>query len=334
MLTVQSLDGAGYTRLRRMQDRIQQLFRGHDPLAVTVEMAVIFFGVYLMLRFIQGTRGAGVFKGLIVLVAGLFLALRFVGLFSDAFAQLRFLSEGLLGALALFLLVVFQPELRQGMVRLGQTTALGTDRRRDDQTVEAVAEAVEFLSRNSFGAVIAIERTVPLKGLAASGVVVDAAISARLLESIFWPSSPLHDLAVVIRGDRIAAASVQLPLAEETPGWRLGSRHRAALGATLETDALVIIVSEETGVIRMADNGRMSQEIRADDLLSALRQRLHAQLPAAPTSLVDRLRRLAGSPPRPPRGATSGVAESRVASSGDAAADSASAHADAVAPRG
>lgn len=294
MLAVGLGTRAGYTRPHRMFDRLVQLFRGHDPLAVAAEMAVIWIGVYLMLRFIQGTRGAGVFKGLVVLVAVLFLALRFVGLFSDAFAQLRFLSEGLLGALALFLVVVFQPELRQGMVRLGQTTVISSDRRREDHTIEAVAESVEFLSRNSFGAVIVIERSVPLRGLAATGVPIDALVSARLLESIFWPSSPLHDLAVVVRGDRVAAASVQLPLAEETPGARLGSRHRAATGATLETDALVVVVSEETGAIRLAEKGRLSDEVRADDILDVLRLRLHAQAPSREGSLLRRLARRAG----------------------------------------
>jgi len=277
-----------------MLDRLFQLFRGQDPLAVVAEMAVIWLGVFLILRFLQGTRGAGVFKGLIVLVAVLFLALRFVGLFSDAFARLRFLSEGLLGALAIFLLVVFQPELRQGMVRLGQTAAFNPERRRRDRSSEAVAEAVEFLSRNTFGAVIVIERMVPLSGLAANGVPIDAVVSARLLESIFWPSSPLHDLAVVIRGERIAAASVQLPLADESAGHRLGSRHRAAIGATIETDALVVVVSEETGSIRFAENGHLSDEVRPDDVADALRRRLLPPPRDHRESIAGHLRRMAG----------------------------------------
>lgn len=300
-----------------MTDRFFQLFRGQDPLAVMAEMAVIWVGVYLVLRFLQGTRGAGVFKGLIVLIAVLFLGLRFVGLFSDAFARLRFLSEGLLGALAIFLLVVFQPELRQGMVRLGQTAAFNPERRRRDRSTEAIAEAVEFLSRNTFGAVIVIERTVPLSGLAANGVPIDAVISARLIESIFWPSSPLHDLAVVIRGDRIAAASVQLPLADESAGHRLGSRHRAAIGATIETDALVVVVSEETGSIRFAENGQLSAEIRPDDVAEALRQRLLPPARDARDSIRERLKRLA---PRAPEAGGDGEVPPVRAEAGDAVA--------------
>lgn len=315
--------GAGYTRRERMFERLLQLFRGQDPLAVVAEMAVIWIGVFLILRFIQGTRGAGVFKGLIVLVAVLFLALRFVGLFSDSFARLRFLSEGLLGALAIFLLVIFQPELRQGMVRLGQTAAINPERRKRDRTFEAVAEAVEFLSRNSFGAVIVIERSVPLSGLSASGVPIDAQVSARLIESIFWPSSPLHDLAVVIRGDRIVAASVQLPLADESAGLRLGSRHRAAIGVTLETDALVVIVSEETSAIRLAENGRLSSEILADDVVEVLRQHLQPSVPLPSGSFVDRMRRFAGVAPRPAAASSSQATTSDDALLTDAATDEA-----------
>lgn len=307
-----------------MLERLLQLFRGQNPLAVAAEMAVIWIGVYLALRFLQGTRGAGVFKGLIVLVAALFLALRVVGLFSESFARLRFLSEGLLGALAIFLLVVFQPELRQGMVRLGQTAALHPDRRRRDRVFEAVAEAVEFLSRNTFGAVIVIERTVPLSGLAANGVPIDAIASSRLLESIFWPSSPLHDLAVVIRGDRIAAASVQLPLAEETHGHRLGSRHRAAIGTTMETDALVVIVSEETGSIRLAENGRLSDEVKPDDLPEVLRRRLMPAARDERESIFGRVRRLAGSSSARARGidasAESAIGAESASSSDDSSA--------------
>jgi len=296
-----------------------------------VEMAVIWIGVFLMLRFIQGTRGAGVFKGLIVLVAVLFLALRFIGLFSDGFARLRFLSEGLLGALALFLLVVFQPELRQGMVRLGQTAAFNPDRRRRDQTLEEIAEAVEFLSRNSFGAVMVIERTVPLGGLSASGVPVDGRVSARLLESIFWPSSPLHDLAVVIRGDRIVAASVQLPMADESAHLRLGSRHRASIGATFETDALVVVVSEETSAIRIAENGRLSKEIPIDEIGNVLRRHLQPGTQAGKASLADRVRRFVGAAPR---STSVGTVDTVDATATDEFPATEAAPADPVAPRG
>lgn len=255
-----------------MFDRLFQLFRGSDPLSVAVELSVIFVGVLFVLRFLQGTRGAGVFKGAIILVAVLLLGIRFAGLFSESFARLRFLSEGLLGAIAVFLLVVFQPELRQAMVRLGQTI-VPSERRNLDPLVDSLDEAVGFLSRNRFGALVVIERGTSLAGLAAQGVQLDARLTAPVLESIFWPSSPLHDLAVVIRGERIAAASVQLPLTDETFAVRLGARHRAAVGVTEECDALVVVVSEENGAIRLAESGKLSDPVPYADFAEQLRQR-------------------------------------------------------------
>jgi diadenylate cyclase len=254
-------------------DRITQLFHGGQPLAIAIELAVIFAGVLVILRFLQGTRGAGVFKGMIVLVAVLILGIRFAGLFSESFARLRFLSEGLLSAIAVFMLVIFQPELRQAMVRIGQTMS-PSERRRIDPVVDALEASVEFLSRNQFGALIAIERGTSLAGLVSQGVVIDAAISAELIESVFWPSSPLHDLAVIIRGDRVAAASVQLPIADPVPGMKLGARHRAAMGATLESDCLVVVVSEENGQIRFAERGELSDPVPTADFADRLRQKL------------------------------------------------------------
>jgi diadenylate cyclase len=262
---------AWYSRL--VFDRLFQLFRGSDPLSVAVELSVIFVGVLFVLRFLQGTRGAGVFKGAIILVAVLLLGIRFAGLFSESFARLRFLSEGLLGAIAVFLLVVFQPELRQAMVRLGQTI-VPSERRNLDPLVDSLDEAVGFLSRNRFGALVVIERGTSLAGLAAQGVQLDARLTAPVLESIFWPSSPLHDLAVVIRGERIAAASVQLPLTDETFAVRLGARHRAAVGVTEECDALVVVVSEENGAIRLAESGKLSDPVPHADFAEQLRTRL------------------------------------------------------------
>ncbi|MCA9296869.1 MAG: DNA integrity scanning protein DisA nucleotide-binding domain protein, partial [Phycisphaerales bacterium] len=135
----------------------------------------------------------------------------------------------------------------------------------------------QFLSKSQFGARIAIERQVQLGGLVEGGQELDSVISARLLETIFWPNSPLHDLGVVIRGDRIVAASVQFPLIEEgaitgTPG----SRHRAAAGVCVESDCVVVIVSEETGTISIAQHGRITFDIPRDQIATELAKRLDA----------------------------------------------------------
>ncbi len=258
-----------------MLEWLGQLFRGNEPVAIAIELAIIWLAVYLVLRFLRGTRGAGVLKGVIVILAALILSLRFAGTGSDTFARLRFVAEALLGTLAIALVVIFQPELRSALVRIGQSRWLGGTSARYREVVGVLDEAVEFLSRNQFGAIIVIERNVPLGDVVRTGVPIGGEISARLLESIFWPNSPLHDLAVVIRGDRIVAANVQLPLADASvvPA-RLGSRHQAALGAALDTDAVVVTVSEQTGEIRISSAGRLSDPIAYDDFASELRRAL------------------------------------------------------------
>jgi diadenylate cyclase len=146
-----------------------------------------------------------------------------------------------------------------------------------------VSVAVSFLSKSQFGALIAIERNSRLGGLIDAGVALDALVDARLLESIFWPNSPLHDLGVVIRGDRILAASVQFPLAEEgLVSVEYGSRHRAAVGLSMESDCIVVIVSEETGGISIAEHGRLTSNIPRDDFRDVLGARLRAPVVEEP----------------------------------------------------
>jgi diadenylate cyclase len=243
-------------------------------------MAVIWVCVYMIVRFLRGTRGAGVVKGVAVLLVLLTLLIRVLGQGTDTFGRLNFIYERFLGLLALLLIVVFQPELRQAMIRLGYTRLLRGSRRELDEVIKAVSEAARALSRNRFGALIALERSVKLGGLVEGGENIDARLSARLLESIFWPSNPLHDLGVVIRGNRIVAASVLFPLAEE--GYlphRYGSRHRAAVGVTLDSDCLVVVVSEETGAISIAENGRLEADIPLAEFADVLARRLQAPAP-------------------------------------------------------
>jgi diadenylate cyclase len=252
-----------------------QLFRGNEPVAIAIELAIIWLAIFLVLRFLHGTRGAGVLKGVMLIMLALVLSLRFAGTGSDTFARLRFVAEALVGTLAIALVVIFQPELRSALVRIGQSRWLGGTRTRYREVVNILDEAVEFLSRNQFGALIVIERSVPLGDVVQTGVPIGGEVSARLLESIFWPNSPLHDLAVVIRGDRIVAANVQLPLADASavPA-RLGSRHQAALGVAQETDAVVVTVSEQTGEIRISAAGKLSNPIAYDDFAAELRRAL------------------------------------------------------------
>jgi len=256
------------------ENNATQFLRALQTPEAIFELVVIWVVVLLLYRFLRGTRGAGILRGLavvlILLTAGLVIA-------GDTLERLNFLYSKFIGLLAMLLIVVFQPELRQGMTRLSELVA-----RRAPQTdalLDQISVAVEFLSRSQFGALIVIERSVHLGGLVEGGVRLDAEISARLLQSIFYPNNPLHDLAVVLRGERVLAANVQLPLADigVVPA-ELGSRHRAAVGITVEADCLVVIVSEENGAIRIAERGRLCAPIPRDQFRSRLAERLAASL--------------------------------------------------------
>lgn len=243
---------------------------------ILIELAVIWIGVYLVFRFLQGTRGAGVIRGLGVLGVVL-MVLWLVMVNTESFGRLQLILNYFVGLLAVLLIVIFQPELRQAAIRIGQTKFIRWGGVEQVKTIDAISDAADFLSRNQFGAIIAIERNVQLGGLVEGGQQIDATISSRLLESIFWPSSPLHDLGVVVRGNRIVAAGVQFPLAEEgSLAAKFGSRHRAALGMARESDCVVIVVSEETGMVSIGADGRLETGLKADEVRDALRAHLSA----------------------------------------------------------
>ncbi|MDP7574101.1 MAG: diadenylate cyclase, partial [Phycisphaerales bacterium] len=196
-----------------------------DLLELVIELALIWAVVYFTVRFLQGTRGAGIVKGFAVLLAA-FVLLQLLGLGTERFARLNFIIDYFVGLVAILLIVIFQPELRQATMRLGQARLLRSGRRYEyDARVDAIAEAVSFLSRSRFGAIIAIERNIRLGSLIEGGQPLDAKLNPSLLESIFWPNSPLHDLGVVIRGERVLAASC---IRRPTPGMKVRTAsHRA-----------------------------------------------------------------------------------------------------------
>ncbi len=252
-------------------------FRGYGPFELVVELSLIWLVVWTILRFLRRSSGAGVIRGFAVLVIVFAIVLRLTGDENDTLARVRFLSDRVVSLIAIMLVVVFQPELRQAMIKLGQAKLFGRGPTSRNAVVDAVVEAVDFLSKSQFGAIIVFERSLGLASLMRNSVPIDATIDPRLIQAIFYPNNPLHDLAVVIRGDRIVAAKVQLPLA--SPGMvpsQLGSRHRAAVGVTLDSDCLVIVVSEENGRVRLADDGELSPPIARDRLAEELAERLGA----------------------------------------------------------
>ena len=251
-------------------ERIQEVFARLSSYAwweVAIELAIIWLIVYAVVRFVQGTRAAGALKGLLLVVTMATIVALIFGR-SEAFQRLAMLHDRLLALVAIALVVIFQPELRRALVRLGEARLLRSSPSELARVVNPLVEACGFLSKARFGAIIVIERDLGLRGLIEGGTDLDAELSARLLQTIFYPGSALHDLAVVVRGARVRAAGVQLPLAEpsDLPDPGLGSRHRAAVGLTKDSDAVVIVVSEETGAIRVSLRGKLSDPMTAAEM--------------------------------------------------------------------
>lgn len=267
----------------QLVDRIQSLvgrLSTYSPVEVAIELAVIWLVVWAVARFVAGTRAAGALKGLLVLAILATVLSRVVG-GGGAFQRLALLYDRFLALFAIALVVIFQPELRRALVRLGETPFFKATPKDMQFVAGEIAAAASYLAKAKFGAIIVIERQVGTAGLVEGGTVLNAELSARLLQTIFFPGSALHDLAVVVKGRELHAAGVQLPLAEpsDMPDPTLGSRHRAAVGLTKECDAIAVVVSEESGTVRLAERGVLSERMHADDLGPELLARLAREVP-------------------------------------------------------
>ncbi len=226
--------------------------RWHDSL----EMLILWIGIYLILRSLKGTRGLGVLKGGVGIVAVLYLTSRILATQGFPLSRLEFLIESLVTVALIGFIILFQPELRRGLTRLGEKPFSWLAGPTATQIVTPIVEAAGHMSRRRIGALIVVERNVGVGGVGESGVPLIAEVTAPLLESIFYPNAPLHDGAVIIRGSRIVAACCLLPLSDSPDlGPEVGTRHRAAVGLAEETDAIVIVVSEQTGRISLAHYG-------------------------------------------------------------------------------
>jgi diadenylate cyclase len=264
------------TKDARMQTLIDYFRRvaNYDWWVVSIELFLIGIVVYWAVDFLEGTRGERLFRGVTyVLIAGVLI----LNLISERyrFERLEYLYKGFLVAVLVIAVAAFQPELRRALMRLGQSAGGGFligSSRQVIRTVEEIVGAVTELAASKTGAIIVIERRVALGEFIETGVRLDANITAELLKTIFYPGTILHDMAVVIRGDIAVAAGVQLPLAEPgtVDGFELGSRHRAAIGITAGSDALCIVVSEETGIVSLASDGKLIRKLTADELRDAL----------------------------------------------------------------
>jgi diadenylate cyclase len=243
---------------------------GQNPWGTTVEMLLIGLVVYWVLRFLRGTRGARMLKGISFVLIVLYLIISLVAS-QFGLEQIVFLYGKFLSVASIAVIVVFQPELRRALMRLGETRLFRSFNQQVNEEIEALVESATFCSRRKIGALIAIERETGLGGIAESGTRLNAELSAELLNTIFWPNSPLHDLGVIISGGRIMYAGVQFPLAESGDLEKeLGSRHRAAVGMSQESDAVVLVVSEETGDVSIAERGQLIRKLTPEGLRGLL----------------------------------------------------------------
>ena len=238
-----------------------------------VDIAIVSYIIYKSIKLLKGTRAMQLIKGIIILVFGTALS-EFLSL-----NVLHYLLSSIMTYGVLLAIVVFQPELRKALEQVGNADIkkilyLEED---DDElsAVDSVVDAALEMSKNNVGALMVFERESSLEELTRTGVVLDSKTSKELLINIFVPDTPLHDGAVIIRDNKIVAASCILPLTDKITLDRIfGTRHRAAIGVSENTDSIAVVVSEETGAISLAIEGKIIRDISAEQLKKELRKRL------------------------------------------------------------
>ncbi|MFO0687391.1 MAG: diadenylate cyclase CdaA [Myxococcota bacterium] len=266
---------------------LAEFFRARfDPLRDTVDILLVTAGIYWLLLLIRGTRAVQILVGLIVLIA--------LSLASELFqlAALGMILERFLDFAVLIIVMLFQNDIRRALARVGRGFFPSFAESRDLQIVEEIVRAAGTLAQRRQGALIVLERETNLADMIEAGVQVDASLTKELLLSIFHPTSPMHDGAVIVQEGRVASAGCILPLTVRTDlPEGLGTRHRAAVGITEETDALVVVVSEETSSISVVLGGEMLRGLDAPRLRVVLREILggeRKELPEA-SEAVGRL---------------------------------------------
>ena len=231
----------------------------------TVEILILTVGIYWAFRFIRGTRGAPVVTGFLVVLMTFALVAYLLNL-----RVLLFLLSAFLGVITIAVVVIFQPELRRMLAELGNLPIFATAHEQREN-IEVIIQTVERLSDVRIGALMAIEQSIQLQEAVESGIPVDCVATPEMLESIFFPNNAIHDGGVIIKGDRIAFAACIFPLTQRQDlNKSLGTRHRAAIGLSEETDAVVVVVSEETGAISHAYKGQLARGVTLEELRAFL----------------------------------------------------------------
>ena len=239
-----------------------------------IDILVIAFIVYKAIEFLRETRAGQLVKGIVLLLALYAFAIAF------KLAVLRWLLSAVFGSAIVAIAIIFQPELRRllervGQTRLGNLQSGGDDAEAIVASVDKICRAAGQMQRAKTGALVVFERKTQLGEIINTGTMIDAEVSESLVNNIFFPKSPLHDGAVIVRDGRIYAASCILPLTQSTAfSSQLGTRHRAAIGMTENSDAIVLIVSEETGIISVAFNGQITRNHTVESAFEEIKDKL------------------------------------------------------------
>lgn len=238
-----------------------------------IDICVVWFAVYKLMMLLRGTKAVQLFKGVLVIIVikliSWYLGLRTVSWITD-----QIINWGIIA-----IIVIFQPEIRRGLEHLGRGSLFFNNNKKQNEAQEkmisALDMAIQYMSKRRIGALITIEMKTGLEDYIETGIPLDADISGQLLINIFIPNTPLHDGAVIIKNNRIAVAAAYLPLSESNliPK-ELGTRHRAAVGISEVTDALTIVISEETGGVTITKNNELIRNLTRQDYLKLLRDEL------------------------------------------------------------
>ncbi|MCL5075892.1 MAG: diadenylate cyclase CdaA [Chloroflexi bacterium] len=256
-----------------MPQLIQVVFSTLARLSVwsVIDILLVAIIIYGVLSLFRGTSALTLLYGLFLLLGAVLIVNSLPQL-----VMLNWLLRNTLPILSIALLIIFQPELRRAVERIGRFRGLFyrpftiPGALAIPKSIDEVSRACQQLADQRYGALLVLERSTGLQEYTETGVEINGTVSAELLLTLFYPNSPLHDGAVIIRGDRVVAAGCVLPLSENTVNYQLGTRHRAAVGITEQTDALSIIVSEESGAISLANNGRLVRDLNEDKLRKVL----------------------------------------------------------------
>lgn len=233
------------------------------------EIAILWFVIYHIMLFFEGTRAIQVLRGIVILLLAFFLSRAF------NFEILNWLLTKLFAISVIVILVIFHPEIRQGLARLGQRNLFGTALREEelDPILRELSEAAENLCKRKIGALIAIEKNDPLTSYIESGVSVDSRASSEIIQTIFTPHSLLHDGGLIIQNGRIVAAGCLFPLSQSQDLSRIyGMRHRAAMGLSEETDAIIIIISEERQDMSVIYEGRIYKDLSKEEVFLKIKE--------------------------------------------------------------